>query len=69
MIDTEEKFVAAVKAAVLGLVPNNISYDLLRRFKFELVCVSIAHYLCIIIMYQVDRKLFCRRKARRGWFW
>ena len=38
MIDTEEKFVTAVKAAVLGLIPNNISYDLLRRFKFELDC-------------------------------
>ena len=35
MIETEELFLAAVKATALGRIPANISYDLLKRLEVK----------------------------------
>ena len=65
MIDTEEKFLVSIKAAGLGLIPNNISHDLLRRLKFErifydLIGCKVFTLICYIrstANFSVDGKL------------
>ena len=60
MIDTEEKFLVAIKAAGLGLIPNNISHDLLRRLKIDRTFYYWFQRVNSNMSYQVNNKLFCR---------